>query len=127
MNQPGLTPIDDYIARQPEIYRPTLEELRSIVKSLVPDAEELFSYQVGCFKHHQMLVGIGVTKDYCSLYTMSPPLVKQMKESDELKGMKVSGATIHFAPDQALPVELIRKIVKTRIRENEERAKVKKN
>jgi uncharacterized protein YdhG (YjbR/CyaY superfamily) len=124
MNQPGLTPIDDYIARQPEMYRATLEELRRIVKSLVPNAEELFSYQVGCFKHHQMLVGIGVTKEFCSLYTMSPPLVKQMKE--ELKGMKVSGATIHFPPNEGLPVELIRKIVKARIRENEEKVKAKK-
>jgi uncharacterized protein YdhG (YjbR/CyaY superfamily) len=124
MNQPGLTPIDDYITRQPEKYRAALEELRSIVKSLVPDAEELFSYQVGCFKHHQMLVGIGVTKEFCSLYTMSPPLVKQMKE--ELKGMKVSGATIHFPPNEALPAELIRKIVIARIRENEERVKAKK-
>ena len=116
--------IDEYIATQPDDFRPALYELRAIIKSLVPGATESISYQVPCFKHHYMLVGIGVNKNFCSLYTMSPPLVKKLK--DELKGVKVSGATIHFTPDESLPVELIKRIVTLRMQENELKAMTKK-
>jgi uncharacterized protein YdhG (YjbR/CyaY superfamily) len=71
-----------------------------------------------------MLVGFGVNKKYCSLYTMSPSLVKAMK--DDLKDVKVSGATVHFDPNEKLPVALIKKIVKARMKENEALAALKK-
>ena len=116
--------IDEYIAAQPQEYRATLEELRSIIRTLVPDAEESFSYQVPCFKYLYMLVGIGVNKNYCSLYVMSPPLGKELK--DELQNVKVSGATIHFPPGEKLPVALIKKIVKARIKQNKELAAARK-
>jgi len=121
-----ITPktIDEYIAMQPEAFRPTLHQLRSIIRSLAPNATESISYQVPCFKHHYMLVGIGVNKNFSSLYTMSPPLVKKMK--DDLKGVKLSGATIHFSPGVPLPVALIEKIVRARIQENEVKAMSKK-
>ncbi len=116
--------IGDYIAMQPEIFRDTLEELRAIIKSVVPKAEELISYQVPSFKHHYMLVGIGVNKKYCSLYTMSSTLTKELK--DELKGVTVSGMTLHFLPGAKLPTALVKKIVKARAKENETKALTKK-
>jgi uncharacterized protein YdhG (YjbR/CyaY superfamily) len=116
--------IDEYIAMQPEAFQPALHQLRSIIKALVPQAIESISYQVPCFKYHYMLVGIGVNKNFCSLYTMSPPLVKKMK--DDLKGIKLSGATIHFPPGASLPVTLIEKIVRARMQENEIKAMSKK-
>ena len=119
MKTVSTTPKDfnDYLMRQQEEFRPMLQSLHDLVESLVPTAEESISYQVPCFKHLYMLVGIGVNKNYCSLYTMSPPLVKMLKE--EHRDVKFSGATIHFSPEEPLPVALIRKIVKARIKENE--------
>lgn len=112
--------IDEYIAMQPEAFRPALHELRAIIKSVAPQAEELISYQVPSFKWHYMLVGFGVTKKFCSLYPMSTSINKKM--TDELKGVKISGTTLHFTPDEPLPVELIKKIVFTRMQENEIKA-----
>jgi uncharacterized protein YdhG (YjbR/CyaY superfamily) len=117
METPGQTIFNTYLNRQDDLLKPGLIELRRLILSIIPGVEETFSYQVHCFKHVYMLVGIGVTKDSCSLYTMSPPLVKSMK--DELKGYKTPGATIHFKPGEPLPVTLITKIVLARIRENE--------
>ena len=97
--------------------RGTLIALHALIRSIVPEAEETLSYQVHCFKTNYMLVGIGVNKDYVSLYTMGPSLIKQMKT--ELLDCKVSGATLHFELGQPLPVELITKIVLTRKMENE--------
>lgn len=115
--------IDEYIAAQPPEYRGTLEQLRTIIRGVAKQAEEVISYQVPCFKYHYMLVGLGVNKNYCSLYTMNPALVKEMKE--ELKGVTVSGATLHFEPGKKLPAALIKKIVQRRMHENEIKAQVK--
>lgn len=117
--------VEEYIAGQPETFRTTLEQLRSIIRSVVPKAEEMISYQVPSFKHIYMLVGIGASKDYCSLYTMSPGLVKSLK--DELTKVKVSGATLHFPPGKPLPAALVKKIVKARVKENEETALARSN
>lgn len=116
--------IDEYIAMQPDPFKPGLHELRSIIRSLAPQAEEMISYQVPCFKHHYMLVGIGVNKKYLSLYPMSSTLTKKM--GDELKGIKISGTTLHFLPGEPLPKALIEKIVMSRMQENELKALKKK-
>jgi uncharacterized protein YdhG (YjbR/CyaY superfamily) len=115
---------DEYIALQPEEFRAGLNELRSVILSVVPQAMESISYQVPCFKYHYMLVGIGVNKNSVSFYTMSPPLVKELKE--DLKGIKTSGATLHFTPSEPLPMELIKKIVQIRAQQNELMALSKK-
>jgi uncharacterized protein YdhG (YjbR/CyaY superfamily) len=116
---------NDYLLTQPAEFRPCLTEMRNLVKSIVSNAEEVFSYQVHCFKQIYMLVGIGATKEYCSLYTMSSKLVKQIK--NELKGYKISGMTLHFKPDEPLPVDIITRIVLLRLQENEAIAMAKKN
>jgi len=116
--------IDEYIAIQPEQFQPGLHELRAIIRSLVPQAEEMISYQVPCFKYHYMLVGLGVNKKYLSLYPMSSGLTKKL--GDELKGIKLSGTTLHFTPGEPLPKALIEKIVTLRMQENELKAMVKK-
>ena len=117
METKGLTLFTTYLDKQDEQFKPILIELRKLILSILPGAEETFSYQVHCFKHIYMLVGIGVTKECCSLYTMSPLLVKNMR--DELKGYKASGATIHFKPGEPLPAAIITKIVLARAKENE--------
>lgn len=121
------TPIDSYIEQQPEKFQNTLEQLRHLIKSIIPQAEEVISYQVGCFKHHYLLVGIGVTKDQCSLYTMNPGLVKSMQERLKSEKIKFNGSTLHFTPGEPLPLEIIKDIVKVRITENENRRQKKDN
>ena len=113
-----------FLLTQEPQFRNCLTELHQLIKSIVPDAEEMFSYQVHCFKHIYMLVGIGATREYCSLYTMSSKLVKQIK--NELSGCKLSGMTLHFSPDEPLPVEIITRIVLARVQENEARAMIRK-
>lgn len=115
-NAPPLN-FDQYVLLQPEEFRVGLNRMREIILSVVPQAEESISYQIPCFKYLYMLVGIGTNKNSCSFYTMSPPLIKQLK--DELKDINVSGATLHFEPNKPLPEDLIVKIVKARMKQNE--------
>lgn len=116
-NFPIPSNTDEYISQQPVEFRLTLDKLRSIIKTTAPQAEEVISYQLPCYKYHYMLVGIGVNKKYCSFYVMSPGLVKTMQE--EFKGVKVSGSTLHFVPNEPLPTDLIRKIILARVAQNE--------
>ncbi|TRX59195.1 DUF1801 domain-containing protein [Fulvivirga sp. M361] len=117
--------ITDYIDLQEAHYYQGLEQLRSIIKSVVPDAEELISYQIPSFRLHYMLVGFGVKKDAISLYTMNPDLVKSIKKELKSLGIKNTGSTLHFSPNAPLPEEIIKKIVRTRVMENETKFKAK--
>lgn len=116
--------VDEYINIQAPEFRPQLEKLRTIIKSEAPDAKEMMSYGVPCFHYHYMLMAIGVTKKYCSLYAMSPPLLKKLKA--DTQGLKISGSTIHFDPHQELPEQLIRQAVAFRVGQNKEKAEAKK-
>ncbi|MBD1391768.1 iron chaperone [Mucilaginibacter glaciei] len=125
---PGnITPqdFDHYVFLQPEQFRSSLVRLREIILSVVPQAEETISYQIPCFKYLYLLVGVGTNKKFCSFYTMNPALVKEM--AGELQRVRVSGATIHLKPDEPLPVELLIKIVKARMVQNEQIALTKRN
>jgi uncharacterized protein YdhG (YjbR/CyaY superfamily) len=108
---------EDFLSTIEPQFRPCLTELHTLIRAIVPTAEETFSYQVHCFKYIYMLVGIGANKQYCSLYTMSSKLMKQMKA--ELNGYKLSGMTLHISPDEPLPVDIIKRIVLARMQENE--------
>ncbi len=65
------------------------------------------------------LVHFAAFKDHCSLIVISKNILKTFDK--ELQSYKTSGTTIHFTPDKPIPAALVQKIVKTRIKENEER------
>jgi hypothetical protein len=53
---------------------------------------------------------------HLSFFTMSPALATAMR--DQIKTThKLSGATIHFSPDNSLPPALVQKIVRARVKE----------
>ena len=116
METSGEAIFTEYLDKHDERFKPGLIALRKLILAVIPNAEETFSYQVHCFKHIYKLVGIGTTKEFCSLYTMSPSLIKKMK--DDLKGYKTAGTTIHFKPGEALHEALITKIVEFRLKED---------
>ncbi|MBI3153260.1 MAG: DUF1801 domain-containing protein [Chloroflexi bacterium] len=81
----------------------------------MPQAEEAISYGVPMFKlDGKGVIAMSAKKDYCSLHLMSPPMAKSM--ADELKKY-LKGVTLHFTPGKPLPVTLVKKIVKARLKE----------
>ena len=63
------------------------------------------------------LVGFVSQPKHLSFFMASPKLAESMK-SAIAKTHKVSGATIHFSPENPLPIGLVKKILKARVREN---------
>ncbi len=107
--------VDAYLAPLPEEVRSSLERIRSIVRSVAPDCTERVSYGIAMFRLSQDLVGISAHKNHCSLHSASLSLVRAMAE--ELAGLKVSGATIHFTPQDPLPEHVVEAVVRGRMRE----------
>ena len=110
--------VDDYLAALPDDARATLEKLRKVIKDAAPKATEVISYQMPMYKHHGMLVGFAAFKDHCSFFPGANPVATH---KDELKAYETSKGTIRFPIGKPLPAALVKKLVRTRIAENEKR------
>jgi len=121
MRGKGKTPktVDEYLAAVPEPARGTLKHVRAVIQSIVPgETTEMISYAIPMFKYNGMLVGYAAFKDHCSLFPTGSGVLDKFEK--ELKGFRKSKGTIHFPLDKPLPDALLKKIVKARIKENEE-------
>ena len=123
--KPPATPaktVDGYLAALPEEARATLEKIRKAINAAAPKATEVISYQIPMYKQHGMLVGFAAFKNHCSFFPGAKPVATYR---DELKDYETSKGTIRFPIGKPLPAALVKKLVKARIAENEERASEK--
>ena len=111
--------VDDYLASRPEGQRIILEKLRAAIKSAAPKADEVISYGIPTYKYYGPLVHFAAHESYCSLIVVNKTVLKTL--SSELEPFDVSGTTIHFTVERPIPAVLVKKIVKARMKENEER------
>ncbi len=118
-----VTDVDQYLAGVPKEMRATLEKLRKTIKAAAPKATEVISYQMPMYKQDGMLVGFAAFKEHCSLFPGSAVI---NAHKDELKGYQTSKGTIRFTVEKPLPAALVKKLVKTRLQENEARMKQKR-
>jgi len=96
--------------------RQRLRELRRLILSVAPDAEETISYRIPAFKlDGRILLYCAAWKDHTSLY----PLTAGMKQACErdLARFETSKGTIRFPNESPLPVAVIKRLVKARVRE----------
>ena len=113
--------VETYLAKVPDAARDALEKLRRTIKSTVPEAIEVISYQIPTFKYRgRMLVSYAAFQEHCSFFPGAGPIEAHR---NELKSYQTSKGTIRFLPSQPLPVALVKKLVKTRIRLNEAQQK----
>jgi uncharacterized protein YdhG (YjbR/CyaY superfamily) len=117
--------VDEYLKTLPKESKEALLELREIVRSAAPKAEEYISYQMPALKHAgRPLVYYAGFKNHTSLFPAGSKMIDE-KFGAELTGYKTSKGTIQFPHGKKLPVGLIKQIVKARMKENEEHAKAK--
>jgi uncharacterized protein YdhG (YjbR/CyaY superfamily) len=110
--------VDAYLATLPRAERAALDQLRTLIKKTVPRVEERISYGTAVmFSLGSDLVGFVSQRKHLSFFTASPKLAAAMQ--DEItKTHEVSGATIHFSPASPLPARLVKKMLRSRVREN---------
>jgi uncharacterized protein YdhG (YjbR/CyaY superfamily) len=118
---PAAPTIDAYLAALPPAERAALSTLRKTIRAAAPRATETISYRIPTFEHCGPLVAFSASTNHCALHLMSPALMRSL--AGELAAYEVGTATIRFGADAPLPAALVKKLVRARIAENEQRAK----
>jgi len=105
-----------YLAALPSDARKSLQRLRRDIKAAAPGAEDCISYGLPAFRlNGRPLLCYRATESYCSLYPMSPAVIRA--HAADLTLYKTSPGTVRFARGKALPVSLVRKLVRSRVAE----------
>lgn len=115
--------IDEYIRTFPGDVQRILNELRQTIREAAPEAEERISYQMPTFTLNGNLVHFAAFKNHIGFYPTPHGVEAFEKELSSYKGAKGS---VQFPIDQPLPLDLIRRIVEHRVKENSERKPKKK-
>jgi uncharacterized protein YdhG (YjbR/CyaY superfamily) len=105
--------VDEYLANIQEPARTTLNKIRASIRSVVPpEATEVISYGMPAFKYKGVLVWYAAFSNHCSLFPTAS-IIQEFK--DELQAYATSKGTIQFPPDKPLPASLVKKLVKARV------------
>lgn len=122
LDSPPLTEkekVDQYLDLVAEPAQSALRKLREAIRSVVPDeATEKIAYQIPAFYCQGPLVSYAAFKSHCSFFPMSSAILEQFQ--DEAGEFQTSTGTLRFTPDQPLPLTLVKKIVKARLKENQQ-------
>ena len=108
--------VDAYIARAPKEMQGKLKELRAVITKTAPTAMERISYGMPYFDYKGRLAYFSFWKTHIGLYLPSPVIEEHQSE---LKAYETTMATVRFPLDQKLPIALIRKLVRARMKKNE--------
>jgi uncharacterized protein YdhG (YjbR/CyaY superfamily) len=114
--------IDAYIEGAPEPSRARLRALRALVREEAPDAIERLSYGIPTWHQGENLVHLAGYVKHVGLYPGSAAIEAF---ADELTDYVVSKGTVQLPHARELPMELVRRIVRSRV-EAVTRAPVKK-
>lgn len=98
-----------------------MEAIRSLIRRLAPEAQEVISYQIPAFKiGKQFFIYYSAFKQHISLSHPWSDAFLQTFEP-ELKKLKVSRAAIQFPYKDPLPLDFIERLLKFRKKEIEEK------
>lgn len=113
---------DEYIAMFPDGVQEKLQQMRGIIRKAAPNAEEVISYGMPAYKVHSVLVYFAGYKAHIGFYPTGSGIAAFQKEITRYKNSK---GAVQFPLDKPLPVNLITKMVKFRLAEDAEMAKLK--
>jgi uncharacterized protein YdhG (YjbR/CyaY superfamily) len=114
--------VDEYIELIEEAEaREAITRIRNIIRSELPEADEVMSYGMPMVKLHGMVAGFAAFKNHCSFF----PGHTVADFTEELKDFKTSKGTVQFQPKMPIPENLIRAMVRARANENATIAKEK--
>lgn len=107
--------IEEYIAaRTPDVQK-LLQKMRRTIRKAAPGAEETISYQLPTYVLHGNLVHFGAFSKHIGFYPGADG-IKAFQH--ELAAYTTSTGTIQFPLDEPLPLTLITRIVKFRVKQN---------
>jgi len=111
-----MNEVDLYISGFPENIQLLLKQMRKIIRETAPDADESISYGMPAYKlNKKPLVYFAGYPKHIGFYA-TPSGHSEFIE--ELSVYKQGKGSVQFPVDQPLPVDLIRRMVEFRVKEN---------
>ena len=114
--------VDEYIASYPEEIQEKLREMRETIRKAAPAAEEKISYRIAAYTLKGVLVYFAGHTNHIGLY---PVTTAKQAFSQELAEYRTTKGGVQFRYSDPLPVDLIRRIVEYRVKENLIKAELK--
>src|SRR5262249_26975765 len=115
MKSESAKSIDGYIKRFPQDIKTLLEQIRSTIGKAAPEATETISYGIPTFYYNGNLVHFAAFKKHIGFFP-TPSAIQTFQK--ELTGYRTSKGTVQFPLGEPLPLKLIERIVKFRVKEN---------
>ncbi|MCB0279348.1 MAG: DUF1801 domain-containing protein [Calditrichaeota bacterium] len=113
--------VDQYIVTFPEDTQQILQQIRQLIRTASPDAEESMAYGMPAYKlNKKPLIYFAAYSKHIGLYA-TPAAHQQF--ADELAGYKQGKGSVQFPLDQEMPLDLIRRIIEFKVQENQKKKK----
>ncbi len=110
--------IDEYIAMQDEDIQPKLNEVRSVIRNAIPEAEERISWSMPTYWEGKNIIHFAASKKHLGIYPGDGAIAAFSKE---LAGYDVSKGTLRLPYSERLPEELIGNIAKWCYKHNDKK------
>lgn len=107
--------IDAYIANFPPAVQKVLRQLRAAIRRAAPEGKEKISYGMPAFELHGNLVYFAGYKKHIGFYATPTGHAAFAKA---LSRYKTGKGSVQFPLDEPLPLKLIEKMVRFRVKEN---------
>lgn len=110
--------VDEYIASFPEHIRVLLNEMRRTIMKAAPEADESIAYGMAAYKTYKHpLVYFAGFANHIGFYATP---TGHYEFAGELSKYKQGKGSVQFPLSEPLPLDLVSKITKFRVLENEE-------
>ena len=116
---PRAKDIDDYISKFPDDVQAILEKVRETIRRAAPEATETISYMMPAFRQHGILVYFAAWKKHIGLY---PPISGDTALAKTVARYAGPKGNLQFPLDEPMPLDLIERIVKLRVKQDEAKA-----
>jgi len=109
--------IEEYINNAPAEEQERLWKLHESIKAAAPGAIENLKWRMPAYSYQKILVTFAVFKNHIGFYPM-PSAIKAFAK--ELSKYQTAKGSVQFPHNKPLPIPLIKKIVKFRVKESKE-------
>ena len=122
MTNYSVKTVDEFIAASIGEARAHLREIRDVIQSAIPEADEKIGYGKPYYKYHGWVTGLDVYKNHIGLEIWDG-LLPADREMLEAKGYKTGSKTFQMRYDQKVPIAIIKKLVQRQAKANEAKSK----
>lgn len=109
--------IEEYIYAAPAEVQEKMWKLHDCIRTAAPGASEGLKWSMPAYSYQKILVSFALCKKHIGFYPM-PSAIKAFAK--ELSTYKTAEGSVQFPHDRLLPLPLIKKIVRFRVKENKE-------